>query len=40
MWEAIPLIIHVGVEVDIRETILHADGDEVSIVGENVLEAT
>jgi len=40
VWEAIPLIICVGVEVDIRKVVLHADGDEVSVIGENVLEAT
>ena len=40
MREAIPLTIRVGAEVDIGKAILHADGDEVSVVGEDALEAT
>jgi len=38
--EGIPLVVRVGAEVDIRKAILHADGNEISVVGEDALESS
>jgi len=40
MQEGIPLIVHVGAEVDVRKAIFHADGNEISVIGEDVLESS
>ena len=37
VWEVIPLAVCVGAEVDIRKAVLHADGDEIAIIGEDAL---
>jgi len=37
MWEVIPLAVCVGAQADVREAVLHADGDEIAVIGEDAL---